>query len=83
MKISVEIDDELLLAAGRFATREGVSMDALLERGLRTVLIGRSESAPFRLRDASFTGEGLQPGVATSGGQRLLELASLLSKTPK
>lgn len=48
------------------AESEGTTLRALVEAGLRRVLADRQVDAPaFRLRDASFRGEGLQPGVAT------------------
>ena len=40
--------------------------------GLRRVLAERrGRAAPFRLRDASFRGDGLQPGVATGSWEAI------------
>lgn len=67
MKTTVDIPEPLLDEARRAAGREGTTLKALVEAGLRRVLAERRQrSVPFRLRDASFKGEGLQPGV-TSG----------------
>jgi len=63
MKTSIEITDVLLNQARQIAAREGTTVRALVEEGLRTVLARRSESAAFRLRDVSFKGDGLAPGV--------------------
>lgn len=60
MKTTVEISDTLLDEARKLAAREGVTLRALIERGLRHVVAERSGIAPFKLRRASFKGEGLQ-----------------------
>jgi hypothetical protein len=65
MKTTVEISEALLAAARQEAEREGTTLRALLEDGLRRVLADRNKARgkPFRLRDASVGGKGLQPGV--------------------
>jgi hypothetical protein len=66
MKTTVDIPRPLLEEARRAADRDGTTLKALVEAGLRRVLAEqRKKLAAFRLRDASFRGEGLQPGVAT------------------
>jgi hypothetical protein len=66
MKTTVDIPTPLLEEARRAADRDGTTLKALVETGLRRVLADRrGNAAPFRLRDASFRGEGLQPGVAS------------------
>ena len=65
MKTTIEISDAALDEARRVAQREGTSLRALIEEGLRRVLADRrSRRAAFRLRDASFSGEGLSPEFA-------------------
>ena len=65
MKTTIEISDAALEEARRVAAREGTSLRALIEEGLRHVLAQRrSRRAGFRLRDASVTGEGLSPEFA-------------------
>jgi hypothetical protein len=58
MKVSLEIDDELLARAKALAARDGMTIDALVEEGLRKVL-DRDGRRQFRLRSASFCGQGL------------------------
>ena len=66
MKTTVDIPIPLLEEARRAADREGTTLRALVEAGLRRVLADRRGRAiPFQLRDARFRGEGLQPGVAS------------------
>jgi hypothetical protein len=61
MKTTVEIPDALLREAKRVALREGTTVRALVERGLRSVVSGRA-STPFVLRRAGFRGDGLVAG---------------------
>ena len=64
MKTTVDIADPLLAEAKRVALAEGTTLRALLEQGLRDVLERRRQRSAFQLRDASFSGHGLQPDVA-------------------
>jgi hypothetical protein len=61
MKTTVEISDSLLEAARGEARRSRTTVRALIELGLRRVLEERKRGKPFRLRRASYRGEGLQP----------------------
>jgi Arc/MetJ family transcription regulator len=75
MKTTVEIADALLAEARRAAEREGKTLRAILEEGLRTALERRRQGRRFRLRKASFRGRGLQPGFATAGWPELRDAA--------
>lgn len=69
MKTTVDLPDELLLEVQRLARDERSSMKSLMEEGLRAV-IARHRNAgqrPFRLRDASVRGHGLQPQFREAG----------------
>jgi hypothetical protein len=75
MKTTVDIPGPLLEEARRTADREGTTLKALVESGLRRVLAEhRRKGAPFRLRDASFRGEGLQPGVAAGSWEAIRDV---------
>src|SRR5262249_34826496 len=66
MKTTVDIPDPLLDEARRAAERDGTTLKALVETGLRRGLAQRrGRGGPLRLRDARFRGKGLQPGVAS------------------
>jgi len=64
MKTTIDIADSVLESAKATASREGTTLRALVEEGLRTVLgKRRAKGTRFQLRDASFKGRGVQPGV--------------------
>jgi hypothetical protein len=64
MKTTVDIADSLFETARRVAARQGTTLRALIEEGLRLALDRRrTKATAFTLRDASFKGDGLRPGV--------------------
>lgn len=62
-KTTVEIREPLLDAARDVAMREKISLRALIEEGLELAIERRTEGGTFTLRDESFGGNGVQPGV--------------------
>ena len=75
MKTTIEISDSLLREARKFAQREGVTLRALVERGLRRVVTETKPGAPFKLRRASFRGKGLQAGLRGASWDGLRDFA--------
>ena len=75
MKTTIDIADPILRDARKLAAREGVTVKALVELGLRRVIAEKRRAGPFRLRRASFKGKGLQAGVESASWERLRELA--------
>lgn len=63
MKTTVEIAEHLLRQAKATAHREGTTLRALLEEGLRWALGQRQRKSDFELADGSVPGKGVQPGV--------------------
>jgi hypothetical protein len=74
MKTTIDISTALLEEARRLAAREGTTLRALIEQGLRRLLAERKRSGGFRLRKAAFKGDGLQPGVATATWERIRDM---------
>jgi len=75
MKTTLEISDRLLVDARRIARREGVTLSALVERGLRHVIAQKGEPwTAFRLRKASFRGRGVRSQLQKAGWGRLRAL---------
>jgi hypothetical protein len=64
--VTIDISDALSREARKFAAREGVTLSALIERGLRRVLteakpFKEPSKKPFKIRDGRFKGNGLRP----------------------
>jgi len=75
MKTTVEIPDSLLKEAKKIAYAEGMTVKALIGEGLRRIIDERKRTGAFRLRKATFKGEGLQPHVAGSPWERIRDMA--------
>jgi len=75
MKTTVELPDALLREAKRMALREGTTVRALIERGLRSVIGGRRPAAPFVLRKAGFRGDGLVAGRSLRDWETIRDLS--------
>jgi hypothetical protein len=65
-KTTIELSDALLRDAKKVALEERTSVKALIERGLRLVVRDRKRRGTFRLRRASFEGDGLVAGRSRS-----------------
>jgi hypothetical protein len=74
MKTTIDISDALGEAAKRTAERDGTTLRALVEEGLRRVLRDRDRKRRFTLREASYKGRGLNPALADVGWERIREL---------
>lgn len=73
MKTTVDIPQSLLDEAKKLAANHRTTIKALVEEGLRHVISEHQGSAVFRLRKATFKGEGLQPGMDGTSWERLRE----------
>lgn len=75
-KTTVEISDSLLAEAKEVAAREGTTLRALVESGLRAVIDRRRRTdSHFRLRDASVDGNGVQSEFRGSGWEHIRDAA--------
>lgn len=71
MKTTIEISDPLLIQAKRLAARQGTTLRSLIEQGLRQVVENKPHTAEFRLRRATFKGDGLQADLRGAGWERV------------
>jgi hypothetical protein len=74
VKTTIEISDALLFSAKKVAKRNHTTIRALVEEGLRRVLEERRTTPAYRLPNASFRGNGLQPGIEEGGWQAIRDL---------
>ena len=63
MKTTVEISDALLAAARKLAVKNGTTVRALIEEGLRRVVQARQAGGRFKLPDRSWGSGGLRPDL--------------------
>lgn len=75
MKITIRIPDALFDEARKVAAGEGRSVGALIEEGLRKALAARKRATAFRLRKATFKGQGLQLHPADTTWERIRDNA--------
>ena len=75
MKTTVEIADSLLAAARRLAAKEGTSVRALIEEGLRRVVDKRVARGGFTLRRVPFGGDGLSPDLSPGDWESIRDRA--------
>jgi hypothetical protein len=71
LKTTIEISDTIFEHAKALAAREGTTVRALVEDGLRQLLKSRRGAARFVLRDASVGGQGVQPEFEDAGWERI------------
>lgn len=64
-----------IAGARKVASRRGVTLRTLIEEGLRHVVKGDSARPGFQLKDASFTGRGLDPAFGEGEWERIRDTA--------
>lgn len=75
MKTSIEIPNSLFEEARKLAHRERTTLKALVEEGLRRIISDRRRRSGFRLRKATFKGNGIQSHLADTSWDRICELS--------
>ena len=71
MKTTVNIPDNLIAEAQRIAQRDGTTLKALVQEGLRRVVDEHKRQRAFSLRSASFMGAGLDPSLDGAPWERI------------
>ncbi len=76
MKTTVEIADPLFARARRVAARDGETLPTLIESGLTRELAARATTIkPFKLREVTVAGSGLQPEVAHLSMSEIIQMS--------
>lgn len=76
MKTTIEISDALFSEARLLAATEGTTLRQLVEVGLRYALgQHKRQIEPFKLRDATFGGNGLAQELAGASWEQLRDVA--------
>ena len=75
MKTTLDLTDRLLREAKAVAQREGITVRALVERGLQLALSERRARKAFRLKDLSVAGHGLQGSARELSWEQLRDLS--------
>jgi hypothetical protein len=75
MKTTIEISDPLLREARNVASRDGTTLRALVEEGLRQVVAEKKRRPAFRLKQVTFGGRGLKPDLQDAEWEKIRDLA--------
>ena len=71
MKTTIELPEALFAKAKRYARAHGTTLKALIEQGLRLKLAEKGDAKPFKLRDASVKGNGVDPDFRDAAWEQL------------
>ena len=75
MKTTIQIPDKLFEEARKLVHRERTTLKTLVEEGLRRIITEHKRRGHFRLRKASFKGDGLQPHLAGASWDQIREMS--------
>lgn len=76
MKTTIDIAEPLLDKARRLAAERDTTLKAIVEDALRALLLNNDRRRqPFRLRDASVDGNGMQSGLSPGDWDTLRDLS--------
>lgn len=71
MKTTIEISDDLLERSRKVARREGATLKAMVEEGLRLALRARERQVAATVRLQPFKGDGLTEAFRDAGWDRI------------
>jgi hypothetical protein len=74
MRTTLDLSEPLLREAREIATRERTTLEVLVEQGLQNIIADRKAGPRFRLRDASFLGQGMAADLRDADWNQLREL---------
>lgn len=74
MRTSIDMPESLLERARKVAESRKITLRDLFEEALRAMLEKYQQQRSFKLRDGSFKGDGLRPGVDLENWNAVREL---------
>jgi hypothetical protein len=75
MKTTIQIPDSLFEEVRKLAHQEHTNMKVIVEEGLRRIISERKRRPHFKLRKVTFKGNGLQPHLAGTSWDQILQLS--------
>jgi len=75
MKTTIQIPDSLFEEVRNLAHQENTTMKDIIEEGLRRIISERKRRSNFKLRKITFKGKGLQPHLAGTSWDQILQLS--------
>jgi hypothetical protein len=75
MKTTIQIPDSLFEEVRKLAHQEHITMKVIVEEGLRRIVSERKRRSGFKLRKVTFKGNGLQPHLAGTSWDQILQLS--------
>jgi hypothetical protein len=74
MKTTIEIDTHLLRKAKSYAAEHNTTLRRTTEAALQRYLDDESKAKPFKLKDGSVRGHGVQPGIELNNWKQIRKL---------
>ena len=71
MKTTIDISDSLLQEAKKLSAQRKITLRSLVEQGLREIISRQKSDQKFKLRKASFKGNGLQDEFRGESWQKI------------
>lgn len=75
MKTTIQIPDTLFNEARKLANEEQTTLKALMEEGLRRIIAEHRQRGSFKLRNATFKGNGLQANMEGATWERIRDIS--------
>ena len=75
MKTTIQIPDVHFEEVRMLARQENTTMKVIIEEGLRRIISERKRRSHFKLRKVTFKGKGLQPHLAGTSWDQILQVS--------
>lgn len=75
MKTTIQIPESLFNEARKLANEEQTTLKALMEEGLRRIIAEHRRRGSFKLKSATFKGNGLQANMEGATWERIRDIS--------